>query len=420
MVIAQCQKCKREPSTVVSRKETFCKSCFLKFVKGKQRKQMKDGRFKVKYGRNEDQTTEKTVSAILAFRFDGSSLVLLDILISWLEEQLAMSPRAHVGFNLTVLCYSLEQPQSWIAEKATQIKTKYHGEEGISRLHVKFEILDCNDEVKRNEGLSGIYLTDHFESLIDRSNKVKGDALKMIDTQIQDKSAQEDLKSVVERDVIVRHCLQLECSILLLPDCMSELAISVLAFTARGRGERISETLGDNYIDVDGNRLEVLYPLRDILKSEIESYLKICDLERFQAPKIDNTFKSVKNKTVNELVREYFESVEPEYPEVISTVVKAGSKLRIPFSEGDVKRCGICREIINDDPQNWLESITVNEGIPAKTEEEKRNYELYLSSIQRPEERELYTAGNKESISLCFGCVADLRNLRGKFSWPAD
>ena len=44
-----CQKCKTENAVVHARVEKLCSNCYIRFIRGKLRKQMHDERYKVKF-----------------------------------------------------------------------------------------------------------------------------------------------------------------------------------------------------------------------------------------------------------------------------------------------------------------------------------------------------------------------------------
>ncbi|QPG76884.1 hypothetical protein FOA43_004278 [Brettanomyces nanus] len=403
-----CRRCHERETVVVSRKEHFCEKCFLRFIRSKQRKQMKDEKFKVKYGKDEDRIKEETPKIMIPLRFTTSSLVLLDILLNWLDEQLSMSPRAHIGFDLVVLAMNSFQSLSWTTEKVSQLEEKYGGAKEMQRLHVSMEIVDLDEMVRKNTQIREVYLRNYTSFCAKGLQKV-GSLHEMVG-QITDKSLQEDFLLVLEEDVIVKRCIANRCSCLVFSDSMSELAVSVLGLTARGRGEKISEKLGGDM--VKETSIESLYPLRDVLGTEVKRYAELCDLTSFVVPR-ESKGKSVKNKTINELVEEYFESVEPEYPEVVSTVVKAGSKLTRKTCVSDPLRCSLCDGIIPEDPGEWLENRTVTDGIPAETDEERANYQKYILSVtEKPStEAEMYKMPSGESDIILEKALIELQKV---------
>lgn len=174
-------------------------------------------------------------------------------------------------------------------------------------------------------------------------------------SQIQDKSTKEDLADIIQHELFLRASLQTNSSVILLPFSMTTLAVDVIADTVRGRGTEIPDKLEDGKYTVHNTELEIINPLRDVLTSEINVYASISNLTQF-VPTSETTFKSAKNKTVDELVTEYFESIELDYPEVISTVVKIGSKLSNPIKQASFTTCKICSNPIYHD-RSSLKSV---------------------------------------------------------------
>ncbi|GMF14164.1 unnamed protein product [[Candida] boidinii] len=127
--------------------------------------------------------------------------------------------------------------------------------------------------------------------------------------------------------------------------------------------------------------------------------------------------------------KEYFQDVEITYPEVISTVVKIGSKLTTPQideesfnatqNDGTFRNCVVCYQPIYVNIKNWLEQITVLDSAPVVTEEEKENLQNYLN-LPIPNIDSI-DSNNSHSVmeSVCYGCLVDLGEKSGQpFTWP--
>lgn len=395
-----CKRCNKEPSVVFTRNDPFCRGCFVRFIRGKQRKQMTDDRFKVKFNINDEQTP-------VVFDFmleDHSSLVLFDILVELLKEQQTMGPRARVGFLLnTVIIDNAET--SHAQDVVSQLKGKY-GKETLQKLGVRFTIINPDSYCQGNQ-MNTVNLRQHYNVDIIKSDSSL-DYQSLI-SQVSDQSTREDLVYSIRDDLLARYAQ--DGTIVIKSDSMTNLAIDILSLTIQGKGNEVATVLTDTET--------LFHPLRDVLHSELRVYCQLEGLDQIlpehKRQLVKPESKSTKNKTVHELVSEYFQTIELEYPEVVSTVEKIGSKLNSP--EGTGEKCPVCNKNIQDDAKQWLEQITVNGFAAVESEEDRANLERYNEAMQA--QGKLETAPIGEPSKLCYGCLVTL-NASGMSSiqWP--
>ncbi|GME82623.1 unnamed protein product [Ambrosiozyma monospora] len=383
---------------------------------------MSEEKFKVKYGKNLEDIKAKTPTVLLPVSLGESSLVLLDIVVSQLEEQSAMN-RAHIGYKLVVVIIDesdFDNTGIDIKENVQKLK-EVLGTELLDKLDIKFKIVKSESYVTSNR-LQKIFLTHDFKSFSVKSENDLDIDLKTILLQTLDKSTREDLLNIVRKETILRTAIAENCSVVLFGHSMSKLADDILSLAVKGRGSEISDNLTDGIIEYEQTDLHILHPLRDILFSEIKEYSKLSGLSELALNVFEGATvkKSIKNKTINELIKDYFRSVEVEYPEVISTVVKIGSKMAHPPTQDDfqIKNCILCNNAIYNDPKHWLEQITVHGGAPLESEEERANLEAYLASVKDKKSDSLLHESDKV-VPLCYGCIVNLGTTgQSGFIWP--
>lgn len=404
-----CKRCKKEVTTVESRKDVFCSNCFIRFIRGKQRKQMQDEKFKVKFN---DKINRPKI--LFDMRNDHQSYVLLDILISMLQEQLLQGPRALRGFDLIIAIVTDKLPIIDIS-KIEEFYTK----EELQRLGIQFVEIDCNDYVKMNKFENLRLDLPNFQTYIlpDNSNKLNS-YQELLDLQISDNSTREDLANIIHDDLVFQTANDLHCKIMIKSDSMTQIAINILSDTIRGRGSEIPLKTQDIFI----KDFEIIHPLRDVLNSEIKIYsnlLLLNDLSPNLKLSTSTSDISTKNKTVGEMVSEYFASLEVEYPETVSTVVKIGAKLSSSNNNKLNEHCEICKVPIYNDPKLWLEQITVPGSVPPQSEEEFANLQRYLDSVGEDKSQNEIDSENTKHAKLCYGCMVTLgvSNV-SDFVWP--
>ncbi|ODV94197.1 hypothetical protein PACTADRAFT_51076 [Pachysolen tannophilus NRRL Y-2460] len=404
-----CSRCKIEESLLVTRKEAFCSSCFTKFISNKQRKLMSSDKFKVKYGKQVNEIHK----VLLCLSFGRSSLVLLDIIINLLKEQRSIH-RGRQGFKLVVI-------------------------------DIEFKILNIDSFLSGSYDFERIKLFKDFNSMIIKDGSSLDEKFPQTVQELLSKcssnSSVEDLLDIIYNELYFNTCKSEDCHTMIFGHSMTKLAVDILALTIKGRGSLVNQRVTDGIHTYQKYQVEVVHPLRDVLDSEIDKYLDLNNLMQFCDNNNDtNTTlaikKLTKNMTIGEITRRYFDTLDKDYSETVSTVVKIGSKLIDPISEKNdekddnngIQFCKICNCKIFKNPQAWLNRITVEEPFPITNDEERAAYEMYKEAAlqispdnleEEEEEEEEEGVPQKEPISLCYGCLVTIGGVpKEGLDWP--
>lgn len=394
-----CKRCKTEQATVLSRKETFCNDCFLKFVSLKQRKQMMSDEyyqeiFKISYpdkirNQAEADLRNEQSTVLIPLSLGSSSLAVLDIINDNLTEQ-KTTHRGKTGFQIDVVTMYLHEDLKGIKTNISKLVQRYS--ENSDKM--QFHLVDMNNFYDSKD-LKKISVS--VENYATCSQKVTGN-FKIDDllALTPDKTSKEDLLSIITTHLIKKFALQHNYKAILWGHSMTRLADEIISLTVKGRGSQIASSIDNSIHDEEYKKaFKNLHPARDVLLSELDAYCHIKDLSQFcykysiQDTLLLNKFphkqinkvKMVKSMTMNELARQYFDNIEGDYSNIISTVVRTGAKLSNPKMElSNDTRCEICNSIIYKESSKWLQGITVNQAFPIQNEEEQKNYEASFSS----------------------------------------
>ncbi|TQS38319.1 hypothetical protein Golomagni_01180 [Golovinomyces magnicellulatus] len=130
------------------------------------------------------------------------------------------------------------------------------------------------------------------------------------------------------------------CDGILFGDSTTRLAEKTLTETAKGRGIAVPWQICDGATPYD---IDFNYPLRDVLKKEILSFSRIKSVlqELVVYDQMAHISASSKSVTINDLMAQYFQSIETSFPSIVSNVVKTSSKLSIVVDNSTIY-CGIC------------------------------------------------------------------------------
>ena len=132
------------------------------------------------------------------------------------------------------------------------------------------------------------------------------------------------------------------CESILFADSTTRLAEKTLTETAKGRGFSLPWQVSDGMspFGVGFN-----YPLRDLLKKELVTFSSLTvpplsELIISQGPSSQISASS-KLTTIDDLMAQYFESVEENYPSIVANVVRTSSKLQ-SLTRDETTACGLC------------------------------------------------------------------------------
>ncbi|GAV47689.1 hypothetical protein ZYGR_0H05350 [Zygosaccharomyces rouxii] len=435
-----CKRC-GEPAVILSRKEHFCSRCFCKFISSKQRKQMMSDPyfqdiFKVmhqdKVRSAEQADAQNSSSRILApLSLGSSSTVMLDVLNDTLNEQKS-TQRGRTGFYVDVLLCYLESEFQDLKNRVEELSAARYRD---NQENIKFHFIN----------LESFFDGQEFEKLIINddylcSSKLDSDPYNLKDLleQCPNRSSREDLLTFIIRRLVKRYAYQHNHKAILWGHSMTKLADETMSLVVKGRGEHINSLFDSSQLDQDyGGKFRHLYPLKDVLLSEVDAYCYSAGLDKHlvnytaqdtlllqKRCETKASGKLIKNMTINEMVRKYFDDIEGDYSNVISTVVRTADKLAEPkLIEPNVK-CSLCQGNIHTRGSEWLQSITINNGCPPETQEDKQLYEKWYESNLRRERDEYLelmksVSSQGEDAPLCYGCVVTLGGVKNKcVTWP--
>lgn len=403
-----CLRCKVENAILMARKEVFCKSCFIRFVRGKQRKQMQDDVYKVKYGPLIEKLGVQKV--LLALSGGPSSLVLLDVIGSLLQDQFE-GHNGKQGFELVILNldeFELNTLNKKIQDVLPALTARYPS------IGIQYKVLSLNEYILDTEMIERIIIDKEFTGFTQKLHQKHKltDLLAMCPT----KSSVEDLLTIVYDELILRTAYVEKCQTIVYGHSMTRIANEIIALTVKGRGSIVYKAISDHTVNFRDQEFKILFPLRDVLYAEIIAYYKLVELDQYEVQSTIAKSKITKNLTIRDLTTNYFNMLDSTgYASTASTVVKTGEKLGKPNFNGVLANCRVCGVEIYQDPREWLRRITVNDSAPLETDAEIAYSELYKSSFPP-----ILDTTQSTRIDICYGCIVTLGGVKQDtgFIWP--
>lgn len=398
-----CLRCKDATAEVVSRKEHFCSPCFIRFVRGKQRKQMHHDSYKVKYGAVLERLG--TTKVLLTISGGVSSVVLLDVLASLLQEQ-RVAHKGKQGFELVILY--IDDPTEPTDKKVTDMVPLLL--ERFEPLDATFKVVSPDTFLLDGATFSNIAIANDFAALAAPLRDDQSYTVSDILARCTNKSSAEDLAGVIYAEVVRRAAVSEGCHTIVYGHSMTRIASEIISLTVKGRGAMVYRAVADRTEEVDGHTLQVLYPMRDVLQAEMAAYAKVADLEQYIVQPTRPKSKITRNLTIRDLTTNYFAMLDSTgYASTASTVVKTGEKLGAP-KEPVVAHCEVCGTDIFHDPRGWLNTITVNEAASIGVDESS-------TIVNTSKDTKTDGMSDGKPVYICYGCTVSLRGS-DDFVWP--
>ncbi|XBW38704.1 hypothetical protein QEN19_004292 [Hanseniaspora menglaensis] len=429
-LIPVCERCKEQPAVAKTRKEYFCKECFSKFILLKQRRTLISD--KDKFLETVMKVTYKTPNdekILLALSFGKSSLVVLQNLIEYLNNQ--YSQQQKTGFILETITVVENDDEYKKFKEIIKTLEKLKDFEILNKGSIKFRVVNIN-QLLNQEKLSLLKLNiEDYKLLVEDINEaasiinINQLLIDSFGTQYKTLSSKEDFKNIAIKNTIEAVFHSFNYKALVYGSSMSKLATEIVTNTVIGRGDVIAKNLDTKF-----------YPLTDVFYSEVDAYYQLVinnnDIllkgEEFSSSNSiliqnDNHFeilkKSKQTKTISDITMDYFNTIEGDYANVISTVVKTGLKLGNPnafiSASENLKHCKICSSNISkkQNPADWINKITVMKPAPINTDEERANYDHWKTETALAVDKGS-EATNEECDNLCYGCTVTLNTSSHK------
>lgn len=266
-----------------------------------------------------------------------SSVTLLHLIDQLLQSQVDRTGRT--GFILHVLLVDTSREEA-IAPTIGQLESlRERYSRHIYTALTLAESLNYGIEFAEDL-LPGRFPSDsHATSSIDQSQARLDEFL----SSMPSATSRSDVLGVLRTRLIVAFAKSKGCECILWGDSTTRLAEKTLAETAKGRGFSLPWQTGEGESPYG---VHFNYPLRDLLKKELLTYSELTSppltpLIMTQTSSA-HVSASAKNTTIDDLMSQYFESVELNYPSTVANVVRTSSKLRAPQSSMSDRVCGFC------------------------------------------------------------------------------
>lgn len=270
---------------------------------------------------------------LLPVSLGPSSTSLLSILDSHLKGQ--MQRMSRTSYELLIVHIDLESESvngTSASARLEKLQNRFPdhiylnaGLKEAVDLEIDWKVLGLDDP--KSAGSASEVL--HMESLL---------------SSISSATSKADIMSTLLSRLLVDIAKKNGCESILFGDSTTRLAEKTLTETAKGRGFSLPWQVSEG---MSPYGINFHFPLRDVLKKELVTFSSLIspslsDLIIYPIP--TQVSASAKSTTIDELMTQYFESVEENYPSIVANVVRTSSKLKAPTAgtAESSASCGLC------------------------------------------------------------------------------
>ena len=346
------------------------RSCFMKYVETKVLKRMESNSLRSGF-------KESPKKLLLCVSFGVSSMAMLHILDQQYKQQSAKSGRT--GYTLHVLHIedSMLNDEEHSRELFLSVKQRFSSHE-YSTLSLEgvldYDIGDDIQDLGINSESPVGYPQDKKERLASMLSSLTSPYSKI------------DVLYILQKRLITAFAQQNGYESILHGDSTTRLAEKTLSETAKGRGFALPWLTADG---VSPQGQKICYPMRDLLKKELNQYAKMTspplDPLVIEKPPI-LTPPSSRDTTINDLMTQYVESVEQNYPSIVANVVRTSGRLVPPASFAATDPCQLC-------------DLPIDDSAGPETGDQGR----------REEVPQVNGSGSARARTLCYGCASLLK-----------
>jgi cytoplasmic tRNA 2-thiolation protein 2 len=261
---------------------------------------------------------------------------LLHILDHQLKTQTAKTGRP--GFELLVVFVDVSAVERYTPDPTmmSQLQSRF-------KEH-SYAIVSLEDILNESNSDAGqAPMADLPDVKTENESSPTRDRLESLITSLISATARADVISTLRTRLIVKYAREHGCEGILWGDSTTRLAEKTLAETAKGRGFSLPWQVADGQTP---HGIAFRYPLRDVLKKELIAHAGFIDpplTEVIHKPTASGPLStSSKNTTINDLMKQYFESVEENYPSIVANVVRTVTKLEAPSCQDIDEHCSLC------------------------------------------------------------------------------
>lgn len=305
----------------------YSSACFIKYVKSKVLKRLEVNKVRGTFN-------ERSRILLLPLSFGGSSVAMLHILDEQISAQLERSGRASYSIHIV-----------YVNDPSIVGSSEQHNAANLLRERFpshKFSIISLEDVFNYHSSQENLFL-DNIPLALSQDHTGNRARLNQILSSLPSATSKVDISNILRSRLLVGFAKENICDAILYGDSTTRLAEKTLSETAKGRGNSLPWLTADGSSPHD---IKIIYPMRDLLRKEIMEFALVVSeplTPLIYLPKSTVPAPiSSKNITIDDLMSQYFASVEQNFPSIVANVVRTASKLTVPPITSASLSCNVC------------------------------------------------------------------------------
>ncbi|KAK2754568.1 cytoplasmic tRNA 2-thiolation protein 2 [Arachnomyces sp. PD_36] len=322
-----CEDCKAADAALTIRKRNFCGPCFMNFANIKASRRMENYRSK-------NIGAGPKAQLLVPVSLGVSSTILLHVLDSLQERQLKSQGRTL--YDLHIVNVNL----------STADTSGAHGLEALQEVYSrhKYTTIPFSSIFQYDNEIGSVISELSSSGFEDAPSKTDQERLDAFISAHSSATSRTDIEYTLLMRLIVAFAKDQGCTGILWGHSDSRLAGRVLADVAKGRGLSLPSQISEG---ISPSGLRYNFPLRDLLKTELEAYASLLPERVSQSIIPDRTIadmpSTTKNMSIEDLMSQYIETQGAKYPSIMANVVRTVNKLNPPAVQEPGIKCALCQ-----------------------------------------------------------------------------
>lgn len=343
-----CKKCNTNKIVVkLNLKEAQCKSCFFTFVRHKFRAALGSTR-----------VVERGARVLLIFDGTVESCVMFDMIRFALKED---------QFKRLTLDPSALFIDDSCGFEANNEKCREYLDETLELLNY-FGFDSFYVDISRSKEIHRIENFKDFSAL-PRSEDGRKEFHSTLNS-IKGLTARQDFVQKLRSNIIRSVASELNFKCVFLPMISSDIATTLLANVALGRGSSVADDISfcDNRRSDD---VKLLRPIRTLISLEVETYVKLN--QNIKWPNQINNFvgrtSTTPNASIQNLTKQFVDGLQENFASTVSTVFRTGDKITAAAptisNQSTGKTCTFCYSVLDFENSPTLFAIEYSRAVSA-------------------------------------------------------
>nr|XP_022917633.1 cytoplasmic tRNA 2-thiolation protein 2 [Onthophagus taurus] len=362
-----CVKCKTNRSVILLRsKDCYCKECF---VNGTLHK------FKAFLGKL--RLSRRDEKVLVSYKTGHVTCTLLQFLRNGLDT---MAEQKRLKFQ-PIFIYVEKNYHLSLEERKNVLKTI---SEHVNHFNFKLYMVSFGDYIKTGQ----LTLFESWNTI--KLSEDNNDIYEILKEKTK-LTYQKEIFHIFERDLLIKSAKSLGCSFIFTTDLTADIAVNLLTNVSLGRGNQLPLDIG--VID-DRDEIKIIKPMRHLNMKECVFYNYFNNVE----PVITRVIDEKPYSSVQNLLTNFIDKLQVDYPATVTTVLRTGDKLSMDLANQSI--CEFCKAPIFMNKDKFISAEATNFSRHLST----MQLNMDVTPTERYEKAVSSYSSSDDKKDLCYSC----------------